>query len=488
MPTFTKTIQEFSPLLQYSGQWGAGTGSSDTFISSYSQGGFVATQSIGASVTFTFNGTAVQIFGAKRPNHGLYQVTVDGTQSPAVSGSSDSNSFQTPIFTANSLPPGQHTVTLANSEDKFVDIDYVSWQNSIGQLGEDMIVNTVDDTSSDFSYSPPSAWTKSAAQVDTFLASTGHQTSVPGSFFEYTFTGPSVSLFGPIGPSYSPYTVQIDDGTIVNYSAKNDNFIPQVMLFYADNLSSGQHTVKVSYQPSQDGQLFAVDYASTSSTQSLGGIPLSAAPKAGVSGGTVAGIFFGILIPLALLFAGLFYLFIWRRRRRANSAVREKIDIDASGVEVYSANKYLALPGRTYSVRQPVQDSYMTSRNTPPHNRTYSNGPTSVYSGVDEANSPTSYDSHEELIRSGSSSSNSTSPRGSSAAQFSAKGRRLHLPPAAGQSLSEVSHDELAASRMVVEGRPQDFGAVNAKDYVPTVEDRRELNPPPNYLQATETY
>lgn len=488
MPTFTKTIQEFSPLLQYSGQWGTGTGSSDAFISSYSQGGFVATQSSGASMTFTFTGTGVQIFGAKRPNHGLYQVTVDGATSSAVSGASDSNDFQVPLFSTNSLQPGQHTVTLTNSEDKFVDIDYVSWQSSIGQPEEDMIVNTVDDTSSDFSYSPPNSWTKSAAQVDTFLASTGHQTSVPGSFFEYTFTGPSVSLFGPIGPEYSPYTVQIDGGAIVNYSAQSQNFIPQAMLFYADNLSSGQHTVKVSYQPSENGQLFAVDYASTSSTQSLGGVSLSAAPKTGVSGGTVAGIFFGILIPLALLFGGLFYLFIWRRRRRANSAVREKIDINAGGsAEVYSSDKYLALPGRTYSMRQPAQDSYMTSRNTPPHNRTYSNGPTSVYSGVDEANSPT-YDSHESLIRSGSSTSNSTSPRGSSAAQFTAKGRQIYLPPAAGQSLSEISHDELAANRMAIEGRPQDFGAANAKDYVPALEDRRELNPPPNYLQATERY
>ncbi len=86
--------------------------------------------------------------------------------------------------------------------------------------------------------------------------------------------GDSVTLYGPIGPNYSPYTVQVDGGAISNYSANSVNFIPQVLLYYVDGLGSGTHGLKVMYQPAQVGQLFTIDYASTSSTKSLGGVAL----------------------------------------------------------------------------------------------------------------------------------------------------------------------------------------------------------------------
>lgn len=493
MVSFSTLVQEYSPLLQYSSNWTAGTGSSDNLISSYSAVGFVATQLAGETVSFTFNGTGVQIYGAKRDNHGQYQVRIDGTDNPPQNGFASPSQFQAVLFSTSSLQPGLHTVTLTNLEDKFVDIDYFTWQNTIGEGGEDLIVNTIDDSSSDFQYSP--GWSSSnPSDFGTFLGGTGHETSASDSYFTYTFTGNSVSLYGPIGPNYSPYTVQVDGGTVSHYNASNVNFIPQVILYYADGLGPGTHSLKVMYQPSTVGQTFAIDYASTSSTQSLGGVVLSAATSSsnGISGGSVAGIVFGILISLGLLFGGLYYFLIWKRRREA-MGIRKLESNLLAGQEGYSEN-YVAQPGRAYSIRVPSRHaSYMSSVPPPLPAGPRSVAPSEHSSGMEESYSPTnSYGSHTQLIqRSGSStSSNSTSPRGSSVGQFSnVKGRRVHLPAAAGQSLDQVPAQELAARRMVVEGRPQDFGSIaKTKGYVPAVEDQREPHPPPNYLQATETY
>lgn len=84
-----------------------------------------------------------------------------------------------------------------------------------------------------------------------------------------------------------------------------------------------------------------------------------------------------------------------------------------------------------------------------------------------------------------STTTNSTDPRNNGGIQYSSKGRRLHLPTAAGQSLADVSTEELQANRRVVDGRPQDFGSVDPSRY--TVGGSETL-PPPDYSQAIEPY
>lgn len=133
-----------------------------------------------------------QIFGAKRDNHGAYQVTLDGTDQGPFEGSLNPAQFQTALFSASSLQPGPHTITLTNQEAKFLDLDYVcdignasitfinfetlfqvTWQNTIGNADEDLIVNTVDDGNDDFQYSPASGWSTNPLNAGTFLGGTG---------------------------------------------------------------------------------------------------------------------------------------------------------------------------------------------------------------------------------------------------------------------------------------------------------------------------
>lgn len=94
---------------------------------SYYLGTFQKNNAADGTATFSFNGTAIWIYGANRPNHGIYTVQLDSTNYPGVNGSGN-NLFQQSLFNAN-VTQGMHTVTLVNTDGAsglYVDIDMVS--------------------------------------------------------------------------------------------------------------------------------------------------------------------------------------------------------------------------------------------------------------------------------------------------------------------------------------------------------------------------
>lgn len=88
------------------------------------------TATYGASASLTFNGTAVWIYGAKRGNHGLYNITLDG-HTYRDNGFYDGQVFQQVLFSALGLDGTKsHTVSIVNaltdSTRPFLDVDSVS--------------------------------------------------------------------------------------------------------------------------------------------------------------------------------------------------------------------------------------------------------------------------------------------------------------------------------------------------------------------------
>ncbi|KAJ7462259.1 hypothetical protein B0H11DRAFT_1735674 [Mycena galericulata] len=270
MPQFNLTLEDYSPVITYSSDWRAGT-SADSLADLYSDSSFTLTQTDGGTATFTYNGTSFTIFGSKRGNHGFYQVTVDGNSFPPDNGeSADPGQFQVPLFSSPPLAQGLHTVTLTNQGTTFVDIDFITWQSSVGEDDEQLIVNTVQDTDPSFVYTPGNVWGTNVPNVGTYSGSSGHGTATPGAFMTYTFTvGDAVSLYGPVGPASSPFSVTLDGRAPVNHTASKQFYQPQVLLYSATNLGPGEHVVKVEYQPSVPGQIFAIDYANVYTSPSL---------------------------------------------------------------------------------------------------------------------------------------------------------------------------------------------------------------------------
>lgn len=95
----------------------------------YSDNSMMVTNFTGASATFCFNGTGVNVYGAKRGNHGSYQVTLDGTTFPAETGRNDTGIFQTLLFSSITLEQDYHELILTDQgvdNHLYLDIDYVS--------------------------------------------------------------------------------------------------------------------------------------------------------------------------------------------------------------------------------------------------------------------------------------------------------------------------------------------------------------------------
>lgn len=74
---------------------------------------------------FEFNGTFIGIYGAKRPDHGLYQVKLDGHLFPTMNAVSSTPLFNQTLFNLT-VPDGHHKVTLINAGSTALDVDYVS--------------------------------------------------------------------------------------------------------------------------------------------------------------------------------------------------------------------------------------------------------------------------------------------------------------------------------------------------------------------------
>ena len=95
----------------------------------YDHDSFTLTTKYGASASLTFNGTAIWIYGAKRDNHGPYNITLDGKVFTD-NGFYDGQIFNEVLFSAVELTGTKpHTVSIINSlkdpKRPYLDIDSV---------------------------------------------------------------------------------------------------------------------------------------------------------------------------------------------------------------------------------------------------------------------------------------------------------------------------------------------------------------------------
>lgn len=87
-----------------------------------------------AYATLNFYGSACYLFGAKRPNHGPFTVTIDNGSPSSFDGLSDPDQFQQLLFSKTDFDLGNHTITVTNGDQqgKFVDIDYIIFTTGDG--------------------------------------------------------------------------------------------------------------------------------------------------------------------------------------------------------------------------------------------------------------------------------------------------------------------------------------------------------------------
>ncbi|KAF8452846.1 hypothetical protein L210DRAFT_3639295 [Boletus edulis BED1] len=325
MPLVTNVIDDKSPLISYDSSWLPGTAQDDPFASNHYLGTFAKNNVTDGSLSFNFNGTAVWIYGDKRPYHGSYTVQVDSATYPGLNGSGN-YLFEQSIFNISSLSQEMHTVRLTNtaSGGLYVVVDMIVWQSQVGNTGDQLVSEVVQDTDSRFRYQEP-AWSTAASSDDInfglFSNGTGHVTQTYNATVTFTFT--AISLFGTSGPSSGPYSAQLDGGQTVQYNASSiypTNY--GLMIYHADNLGPGSHQLVLTNLPATSGQSFCIDYAQLWTLVNTG-TPLpntSDVSQNKFSSGAIAGIV--VAVVAAVLSAGAALLF-YRRWKAAMATQRD---------------------------------------------------------------------------------------------------------------------------------------------------------------------
>ena len=124
-------------------------------------------------------------------------MTLDGMTTTSNGEYPDPGLFQTPLFSAANLKNTLHTVTLTNAGTNtnraldFLDLDFVSglslsfsymatksvvkitWTADFGTDSENASETTIQDTSTQFAYTPASEWNTNPTYVSNFFGQSG---------------------------------------------------------------------------------------------------------------------------------------------------------------------------------------------------------------------------------------------------------------------------------------------------------------------------
>ncbi|KAF9568203.1 hypothetical protein CPC08DRAFT_600539, partial [Agrocybe pediades] len=306
MPNFNITLEDTSPMIRYSSGWTVGSSINDPLADQYSEKTFTLTQKQGESMQFNFYGTGVTIFGAVRPNHGLYQAELDGGPVFTGNGSVNPPLFNQVLYTGGNATLDFRSVTLTNQQNAFIDVDYITFETNVGKDGEELIVNSFEDDHPAFTYTPASSWSTSPDQLSWFSGSTGHVTNQPSAIAKLVFqvshkaaACDAIALYGPVGPSGADYSVQIDNNTPSIHTASNAFYKPREVLFYAGNQGPGNHTLQIQISSASLAEL-AIDYADVYTAASLGGSETK--PSTGIIVGLALTSAFALLAILACIY------------------------------------------------------------------------------------------------------------------------------------------------------------------------------------------
>lgn len=336
--TVTFKLDCMSPLLQFNPRSNWLTGEDSSTI--LDDGTAISTQILGSTITLQFNGTAAKyvpsfvsqidqvlittvfrtrFVGTRRANHGNYTVTLDGTSLPPMNGSATPDMYNTTLYEVEGLAMGNHTVSIINSGGpppvnlafSWLDIDWISFDTQVVQSS----TNVYDDTHPALRYLPdPSAWTaagNSAGSSNNTLTLTTSDKGV----LEVDFTGDAVALYGMLDKDRGQFAVSLDgvahDPVWGNYSSPK----PQSLLYFANQLGTGKHTLRVTNMPAGPSQsTLAVDQVTVWGGSAIAQQPADA--KIHPSSppiGAIAGAAIGGVVLLAFIIGLTIFL---RRRRR----------------------------------------------------------------------------------------------------------------------------------------------------------------------------
>ncbi|KAH9978592.1 hypothetical protein BGW80DRAFT_1529972 [Lactifluus volemus] len=203
-----------------------------------------------ASATIQFNGmsrTGIWFFGAKRPEYGTFNISIDGL---SVSGNAQSQhaSFQQLLGGRSGLIDGPHTAVITNTGSA-IDLDSIVFDTQVGSPNATITNTTTDDTSPDIHYFPtPKDW--ALGNLEGSYNGTHHHTQTGGAQAQFTFNGNAVAVYGTVSPEHANYTVTVDGVTRAFPNGLASSLHAGVRTpYFANNFAPGSHNLTLTASP-----------------------------------------------------------------------------------------------------------------------------------------------------------------------------------------------------------------------------------------------
>jgi hypothetical protein len=237
LPTTGTRFEESSMTLS------AGWTPADTATHAWSGGAAVASRTAGAQATLSFLGTEVRWVGLRGPQNGIANVFLDGAFQAQVDTYSPSE-IQAVVFTATSLAPGRHTLTISPTgtmnpaaTDSLVVVDALDVRARI-EDPDPSITYTAGWLSQgiDKNWSGTSGNTGQGSAV--FTRTAGAQATI-------AFRGTSVSWIGLRGPWTGIARVYVDGAVLTDVDTYAAVEQVQAVVFTATGLTDGPHTLTI---------------------------------------------------------------------------------------------------------------------------------------------------------------------------------------------------------------------------------------------------
>lgn len=235
------------PAVSYSGTW-----TNPTTDLTYLAGAAHVASATGASASFTFNGTAVQVLGDRAGNHGLADVYITTGGSTVYWGQFDA---YTPgdavggnqvLWQVQNLSSGSHTIQViatgthdAQSTGTAVTLDGFAY----GTAGLPRLPNDTNDST--LSYS--AGWTNPSGLGPSYDFGDSHVSATAGSTATYTFSGTGFQIVGSRAANHGYGEVTVDGtptGMFDGYAATDTG--GNQVLWQMLGLAAGTHTVVIS--------------------------------------------------------------------------------------------------------------------------------------------------------------------------------------------------------------------------------------------------
>jgi hypothetical protein len=269
--------------LAYAGTW------STSSTTSASGGSFAYANAKGDSVTIAFNGTYLGLIAKKSNVYGIAKVTLDGGTPVMVDLYSASTLYLQKVWNTGTLAAGDHTVTIEWTGTK----NGASTKTNIGVDAVDLLGSLIQATGT----VTPGTTAVRYEQTDSHIAYAGTWSTYSGSgpsgggylrastddsSATIAFTGTSLAWIATKGTTLSKAKVSLDGGAAVSVDLAASAVAYQQNVWSTGTLSSGPHTVKISWDNTNAAGKYvsvdAVDVIGTLTTASTTPVTPPAVP------------------------------------------------------------------------------------------------------------------------------------------------------------------------------------------------------------------